>query len=732
MADYGDVEAADKTPAKPDDGKADQPSKLKPFELMAVLKGWWTLDSRHCQKWHKQCREDFKFVPPDGQWTEEEKQYLEGLKRAPISFNRTLPMIKSVAGSEINSRHQVVFLPCSGPADERGRIIVKANETLSAASQWMDDTSDAEDNQSEAFQDMLVCGMGWSQSRVGYDDDPKGQYEEPSILPWEMYWDYRAKAKNLTDRQRHWHKRTMLRSEAKGLFPDAADEDLNCTWVHAGKEGEPVRDDPERRHKEGNNEGVGQEQDPQSEVTILHVQWWEHEPFWLVAIPEQPDKPSEMSNEDFTAFRKKVKEVEKQSRELGQPVSIPYKAAKARRKVYKQAFIGRTILEVSNPQNPKGFTFHCLTGHADKIKGTWFGLVSIARDPQRFANSVLSTTKHILDSTAKGGIIAEEDAFKDVRQAEKTYARPDAITWAAQGAISKNKIMAKPGTGMAAGYINLLDFAIASIRDVMGINLELLGMRDANQPGILEAQRKQAAMTILATLFDSLKRYRKLIGRTRLAYIQKYLADGRLMRISGEDGYQLVQLLQQDVLGEYEVIVSDAPTNPNQKDATWGVIQMIFPAIKDMLGPEEVLLFLEYAPLPTELVDALKKRLQEQGQAPEVQQQKQLAIAGEQAKVAKDQASAKASSAKAILDMANAAKTHLDTQLAVAQASIAATLAGQAPRPALAPDAPVIEPIGPTAPMPAGPPPMPAPAEAPQLPELPTAAPGMMPEGRVL
>jgi hypothetical protein len=35
-------------------------------------------------------------------------------------------------------------------------------------------------------------------------------------------------------------------------------------------------------------------------------------------------------------------------------------------------------------------------------------------------------------------------------------------------------------------------FAISSIRDVTGVNLELLGLRDANQPGMLEAQRKQA------------------------------------------------------------------------------------------------------------------------------------------------------------------------------------------------------------------------------------------------
>ena len=63
------------------------------------------------------------------------------------------------------------------------------------------------------------------------------------------------------------------------------------------------------------------------------------------------------------------------------------------------------------------------------------------RDPQQWANKWLSQTLHILNTTAKGGIIAESDAFKDMRQAQDTYAQPDAITWVPEGRHLRSKIM---------------------------------------------------------------------------------------------------------------------------------------------------------------------------------------------------------------------------------------------------------------------------------------------------
>jgi hypothetical protein len=631
-----------------------EPSKLDAEALTICIKDWFAADMEHSAEWRICAKGEFGFAVGD-QWKAEDKAALEEQRRPVITFNRALSIIKAVAGIEINGRHDTVYLP-------RGTSpgVVKANELLTAASQWMGDGCDAEDEQSEAFQAALVCGMGWTEARISYDEEPDGMYVETAIDPLEMYWDRAARSKNLTDARRVFRVRKMTLDEArdfaKSLGADVFDEDLDASWA-VGKEFDPIKAVEERRLRTENSSGFSDKH----EVHIVHAQWIERKPVYRVA-DAVTGQVLELDEERFGEYQG-----------LAKQHGLQYSHVRQTRIVRKQAFLGAKILgEVTECPGKDRFTFQCITGERDRNKGTWFGLVRLMRDPQMWANKWLSQTLHILNTTAKGGVLAEADAFQNQREAQDTYAQPDAITWTAKGAISGGKIIPKPGAGLPNGYVNLLELAISSIRDVTGINLELLGMRDANQPGVLEAQRKQAAMTILATMFDSLRRFRKQVGRVRLAFIQQFLADGRLIRIMGEDGVQqAVPLLRDQTLGDYEVIIEDAPTSPNQKQETWQFLLQLMPMFKNMMTPEAAVLMLEYSPLPSKLVDQFKQMVEKSQQPGEEQQmQQQLAIAGAKAQINKDDASADASRAKAILDLANAVGTVVQADVARVQASV--------------------------------------------------------------
>src|SRR3990167_5907606 len=183
-----EIDGAD-TEATPLRERTAAPGKLDRIAQLRLFKRWWWDDSTHSAEWRAGAKADFSFLA-GRQWDPEDEAKLEDETRPVIVFNRALSIIKAVAGIEINGRHEIQYLP-------RGTEDTAVNEVLTAGSRWMADQSDAEDEESEAFQHALICGMGFTESRLSYDDNPQGEYVEEAINPLEMYWARGTRKKNL-------------------------------------------------------------------------------------------------------------------------------------------------------------------------------------------------------------------------------------------------------------------------------------------------------------------------------------------------------------------------------------------------------------------------------------------------------------------------------------------------------------------------------------------------------
>lgn len=594
-------------------------STLDPDALMQTLKRQFELDRQHSADWRKKAKEAYAFVAGHGQWTEDERRYLdsaEGGKRVPITFNRSATIIEAVCGLEINSRHDTIYMP-------RGQTPGAAykNELLSSASQWMTAEADADSEQSQAFRDSVITGMGWTEHSMSYDEELDGKYVESRIDPLEMYWDHKSRKSNIKDARRVWHVRSNVDlAEARAMFPDASDEDLDAVWATSAETSEGKSLEEKRDRSDENSEGTDD-----STVTIVRVQWWEHETVTRAQIDGQ------------------IVEIDGERLKMLQAIAAeqqlpPPKAVKQKRKRYMQAFVGDVLLRGPEPAPcPHVFSFQTITGRMDESKGEFFGLVALLHDPQKWANKWLTQTLHILNSTAKGGYFAESGVFPDPREAERTIASPHALTEVAKGALSENRIQPKGQQSFATGHMQLMEFALSAIRDASGINMELLGLRDANQPGVLEAQRKQAGMTILATLFDSMRYFRKQVGIGRLYMIQEFFADGRLIRLTSPDGAEYVPLVKDKVSGRFDVIVEDAPTSSNQREQTWGLMQPLLAMFKDQISGPVLMEVLEYSPLPPSVVERIKKAMQQPN--PEAEQAKQITQRREIAEIEQIEAS---------------------------------------------------------------------------------------------
>jgi hypothetical protein len=619
-------------------------SRKTPQQQFRILKANVLADLEYSVKWRKQATDDLGFIAGD-QLSDEDKQLLDDQGRPHIVFNRIETILKAIAGMEINGRHEINFLP-------RNNADTAKNELLTATSKWMGDGCDAEDEQSEAFQQTLGTGIGVAECRYSYENDAEGSYVEEQIDCREFVWDRTARKKNLRDARRKGRLRRMPLSDAMQMFAGKSRMDIDAVWANQNYLDEATLKSIEEKRIREENTNLWEDTDDRDEVTVVVIQWKEREPYYRVA-DVATNTVQDLSEDDYAKVQSRLKAV---GSRLGANVLLH--ARKAHRWRYYQAFLGNHGLLEQVAPAPCGeqFSWATITGSYDAKRRQWYGLVRVMRDPQMWANKFMSQIMQIMNATAKGGILAEADAFDDQRQAEESYAMPESITWLAPGALGgpKPKIMPKPGQGDASAYVNLLTYAVQAITAVTGINLELLGQQDQNQPGIIEHMRKQAGMTVLATIFDSLRGFLKIVGRKRLYFIQTRVPDGTMIRVAGPEYAQVVMVTKDRTTGTYDVVVDDAPTSPNQKEANWAVMQPLLAAFKDQLSanPELLMLALEYSPLPTPFVDAMKKALLKKQQDDPGQQQwqetmKQLAISKLVAEINKDQSTAEMQNAKA-------------------------------------------------------------------------------------
>ena len=593
--------------------------KLEDKDFIERVNRQYMRNLDHTKAWRDEAEEAYAFVA-NQQWDDEARMKLEEEGRPPVSFNRAEVFVQAVCGLETINRQEVRYL-ARRPGPNGG-----AADIWSQAAKYVNDDCDAENHHSAAFKDMVICGMGWTDTMMSYDTNPDGDIDIERGDPLYHFWDHRATHRNLADAR--WVARVipMTREEIEEQWPEKKN-DLSFNrmfdppgdggWMHMADRAWKYENDQSKH--DGLND---------SDLFVLKYQWYETEKYYRVKNPRD-GSIKEFTISQWNTYKEKYPELMANLRAVG---PIP-------KRTYKQAYIvGWTVLEQTT-MDTEGFTIQCMTGKQDRNNNVWYGLMRNLKTPQEWTNKFFSQIMHIINSNAKGGIFAEKDAFDNVSQAETTFAAPDKITWVQSGAIQGGKIQEKKPLPYPDGLDRLLNFCLAMFVEVTGMNLELLGMTDKVQPGVLEAQRKQAGMTMLAWAFDSMRAYRKRHGRILATFIREYIADNRLIRIAGEAGEQFVPLVRDELAQEYDIVVTESPHSVNEKERVLAILQNMAPVMANMgvMPPKEIL---DYLPLPVTLIEDWKKNLVNPEQQQAQQRAQQLAEQDQQAEIKKKEADA--------------------------------------------------------------------------------------------
>lgn len=560
------------------------------------------------------------------QWTETDQNALARQLRPTITFNKTGPILDSLVGLEINNREMTKVYP-------RKQGNVKQSELWTAGLMWVREMANAEGEECDAFMDVARSGLGCVDTYLATSEREAGAYDMgmDRVDPKECFFDPSAVKRNLRDTRYRGRVRSIPIDSARELFPDCEDYELHAGWAQTLDDGMDVSRLPENYLFNGSSQsGLGLRKN----VTIVEIQWWEYEPYYQV---EDPYKKTKIHMDQAT-----FNEASRRMRLLVPGFKL--NSAKYRRKVHKRAFLGARILKRPPLPCPYDFSLQFITGKRDKTKRHWFGLMRAMKDPQMWANKWLSQIMHILNSNAKGGILADKNVFDDWQKVEKNWSNPAFIAWLAAGK-TPDQVGYRQQAPMPQGLFELMNFAISSVPDANGISQEILGLADRDQPSSLEYQRRQAGMSVLAIFFDALRMYRKAQGKIALYMIQKWMADGRLVRVAveaGDEQYIPLLMSQDEGVIEYDLIVDESPSSPNQKEMVWSMLVQAMPMLSGMNIPPEIWgELMAYSPLPASIVQKIKETAKGNPQADQEQammQRMTLALMGAQVKQLEGQA----------------------------------------------------------------------------------------------
>lgn len=579
------------------------------------------------------------------QWDKDDIAAMEERGRIPVVFNMVAPTIDAVSGAEIQSRQQAQFFP-----REKGDSGVA--DALTQAVKYVSDECNGDMEDSEAFRDVLICGEGWTYTRPEVDGTEVSLPKE-RIDPLQMGVDPASRKACYEDARYIRRLIPMSRDEFEEFREEIGRPDAEAEAQKLGPGKRVTIVDPKLRYKNGTL-GTTQE----DEVTVAEWQWWERVPTYLTAMPD-PEQDGVTRLMDLT------EEQHGQAQEVARSLTgqaLP--STLGSKKVFFRAFVAGDEILLEEVLKEGAFRYRCMTGKRNRNKGTWYGLVQPMADPQRFMNKLYSEVMHIIRTNAKGGVAAEEGAIPDITQFEESWAQGDAITWLKDGALASPngpRIIPKQPPPIPPAMFQMMEFARDMVRACTGVNEEILGLVGREQPGVLEAQRKQAAYGILGPYFDSKRRYTRDWGRLFLAMMRSYLPKSMLVRIMDAGTAQYVELASTMEAQEYDVVVDEAPNTPNQKAKVAATLVPIMQQMIDsgILGPEDAGVALEYLDLPAALVTQLQESIRKRAEAQQPDpQQAEIAKRGMVAEIENKEADTEQKRATAFQKATDAHATH--------------------------------------------------------------------------
>lgn len=557
--------------------KQEEPSAKK-------IMRWITEGSDHCETDHTRVEENNNYIAGQ-QWAKGDLERQKMRERPAMPLNKIMPALNAIANREIMNR----YIPKAYPrSDTDVGWAEVANDFIS----WQRDMAEAEHEETMAFRANVASGYGvvhyfWDQMA----NEGEGLICEEEVPVWQMLWDPSARKQNLVDRRWHVCGKWVPISEAEQK------------WAMTGKNKDFFRNLQEESGRHVNSNSMASRWSwggitagrwvnrSEKEMFIVEAEWRDVKTQYKIAVPirmqefamlqsdpmyqmemgEDPEtgQPTMFSGQQFMQLTPEDQEglrmqmmmdtemqiIEKKEELVSiieahvdifgeQPVYASFDKWNIRYAILASDGNkgGEEILEQG--ERPMGFTYEFLTGFPWETKEgiRFIGFVDLAKGLQDWRNSFMSLALARLATSPKAHMVIEEGAVDDQDEFMDQLANPRGIAWVPNGFVSGGRYITMPPPNFAPMERELISLADQGVNEMAGLSgIEMGQQGDLRRvSGTVVQSVKEASNTILALMFDSLRRFRKRSGKLILSFMHHFYDVETIARIVGEEDAQFI------------------------------------------------------------------------------------------------------------------------------------------------------------------------------------------------
>lgn len=572
-------------------------------EIAREIISWWkeSLD-RHSER-RERAKRCHQMVDGD-QWEKVDQEKAKAQRRPALTFDLLSAMLAAVEGQERNNRQDMRYYGVGKEDDQSAHNWTKLLK-------WVIELNGGDYELSQQFREMLITGEGWITPVVDYLDDPEGAVMLEFIDGDEVFDDPLSKKPMGTDARWRLRVKMLTEDEGEALFPGKFK-----TAIHASaNENGTIRETDGKGYPDiyltSGPEGPKRYDARDQTWAVIQAFWWQIEDAWH-CLNDETGLIDELTEEEYQAKKEERRQQQiqaitlvssgqarilpddpqqaeqmlaqnEQMQMMGMPViplipmPKPLQATKRpTKRIYEAFVVYDHVLEVAPIREKlKMFPIVPMRGTYRKTKMDFTGIIERVIDVQRQHNVEQSTIVQLIQLMPKQSWMGPKGTFHNKSEWESGVAQPGKML-EYDARRGKPEPIRPPDVPR-----HLVDMAFTrpqSMREISGVNIELTGIRQGSDAGVVMEQRAKAAQTVLAPLFDNARRTRKMLGKVVLAFMQTHLSPSRQIRILGPDSKAEVVEVTPDMLqGRYDFAVDETESTINDRVATLNIMQTTLP-----------------------------------------------------------------------------------------------------------------------------------------------------------